>query len=126
MKQKLIHIDLDVEVDDTQYHGSALAKDGGESLGVPAGSISAVQAQQNYSLLYWQDKQQSKDYLLRQQISDLERQLEGANIVRCHRSWLVNWQKVQGVTGIAQGYAVAVVFLSHITNNIDSGNENWS
>lgn len=42
--------------------------------------------------------------MLRSSLSRLENQLEGQNIVRCHRSFIVNLDKVEKVTGNAQGY----------------------
>ena len=42
--------------------------------------------------------------LLRSSLSRLEKQIDQPHIVRCHRSYVVNINRVERVTGNAQGY----------------------
>ena len=64
-----------------------------------------VESADNYStIVYWEGDKLART-LLRSSLSRLEGQVPPASgVVRCHRSFLVNLQQVEKVTGNAQGY----------------------
>ncbi len=63
-----------------------------------------VEITDNYSTVFHQEEGRLKGELIRSSLHRLEKQLVGSQVVRCHRSYLVNLEKVQKVSGNAQGY----------------------
>jgi len=75
-----------------------------EELEISIDDLVLIESADNYSTVYYlqQGKMQSK--LLRSSLKRLEQQAKHENLLRCHRTYLVNLQKVMAVTGNAQGY----------------------
>ncbi|RYZ20584.1 MAG: LytTR family transcriptional regulator, partial [Sphingobacteriales bacterium] len=64
-----------------------------------------IESSDNYSTVVYLKNNQPVKTLLRSSLSRLETQLSGnAVLVRCHRSFIVNLENVEKVTGNAQGY----------------------
>lgn len=75
-----------------------------DTLRIPANNLLYIAASDNYcTVFYTEDDKQAKT-LLRSSLSRLENQISAPCIVRCHRSYLVNLDKVTSVSGNAQGY----------------------
>ena len=64
-----------------------------------------IESSDNYSTVFYQkeDGKLQKE-LIRSSLTRLESQISSENIVRCHRSFIVNLDKVEKITGNAQGY----------------------
>jgi hypothetical protein len=63
-----------------------------------------IESSDNYSTVFYQKGNTLQKELLRSSLTRLEGQVNLPNIVRCHRSYIVNLDKVEKVTGNAQGY----------------------
>lgn len=63
-----------------------------------------IESSDNYSTVFYQNDKSLQKELLRSSLTRLEGQINLPNIVRCHRSYIVNLDKVEKVTGNAQGY----------------------
>jgi len=63
-----------------------------------------IESSDNYSTVFFEKNKALHKELLRSSLTRLESQIEAENIVRCHRSYVVNLDKVEKVTGNAQGY----------------------
>jgi DNA-binding LytR/AlgR family response regulator len=63
-----------------------------------------IESADNYAVINYIESGQLKKELLRSSLTRLEKQIESESIVRCHRSFIVNLNKVEDVTGNAQGY----------------------
>jgi DNA-binding LytR/AlgR family response regulator len=63
-----------------------------------------IESADNYTVINYVESGQLKKELLRSSLTRLEKQVESESIVRCHRSFIVNLNKVEDVTGNAQGY----------------------
>ena len=63
-----------------------------------------IESSDNYSTVFYQKGDALHKELLRSSLTRLENQIDSPNIVRCHRSYIVNLDKVGKVTGNAQGY----------------------
>lgn len=63
-----------------------------------------VQSMENYCTLYYLDNNRINKQLFRISLSNLLIQIETHNIQRCHRSYIVNLDKVKNLKGNAQGY----------------------
>lgn len=81
-----------------------------DRLSVPAADLLYIESSDNYSTVVYLNNGQPARTLLRSSLSRLEGQLVSAPatghapLVRCHRSYMVNLEKVEKVTGNAQGY----------------------
>lgn len=63
-----------------------------------------IESADNYAVINYIESGQLKKELLRSSLTRLGKQVESESIVRCHRSFIVNLNKVEDVTGNAQGY----------------------
>lgn len=75
---------------------------------IQEGNILFAEAQQNYVAIYYKDGNNVKKELYRITLKELE-DLLGSDIVRCHRSYLVNLKQVENVKGNAQGLRLSMV-----------------
>lgn len=81
-----------------------------EDFSMPKDQVLFLKAANNYVEIYYQEGDQVKMHLLRNRLSKLEQQLSDKNIIRCHRSYLVNIEKAGRITGNAQGYKLHFPF----------------
>lgn len=87
-----------IEVAEKSKGVLALEGDGrGEILKLNGDQILYLQAQDNYVIIQYLDNHLLKNHLLRASLSKLEKQLAGTTIKRCHRSFLVNMDKVKTI-----------------------------
>lgn len=75
-----------------------------ESLTIPAQSLLYVQASDNYLDIFFEDKTVQR-HTVRATLKSAKKRLESFPFfLRCHRSYIVNLEKVYRITGNAQGY----------------------
>lgn len=75
-----------------------------ESITLPPTDLFFIESSDNYCTVVYRHKGQTDKVLLRSSLSRLEKQIQRPAIVRCHRSYVVNLDQVERVTGNAQGY----------------------
>ncbi|GAB3181155.1 LytR/AlgR family response regulator transcription factor [Telluribacter humicola] len=75
-----------------------------DSLIVIANQLLYIESADNYCMVVYEAEKEKKRELVRSSLSRLEEQIHAPDIVRCHRSYIVNLAKVGKVTGNAQGY----------------------
>lgn len=63
-----------------------------------------IESADNYSEVVFLQDEKIKKTLLRGSLSRFEEQAHQSDVVRCHRSYVVNLGQVESVTGNAQGY----------------------
>jgi LytTr DNA-binding domain len=63
-----------------------------------------IESSDNYSTIHFLKNNTLQKEVLRSSLSRLEAQIASPNIVRCHRSYIVNLDRVARVSGNAQGY----------------------
>lgn len=73
-------------------------------LELPTDALFFLQSSLNYVEVYFQIDDQLKKELIRNSFQKVEAQLISGQFIRCHRSYIVNLQKVNEVSGNAQGY----------------------
>ncbi len=66
-------------------------------------ALQCIEADKNYITVTELKENEPKHHLLRLSIIKAMEQIEDENIVRCHRSYVVNLKAVTGVTGNSQG-----------------------
>jgi DNA-binding LytR/AlgR family response regulator len=82
-----------------------VAENGKDTLQLNPAGLLAIESSDNYCTVFYVKKGQLAKELLRSSLSRLENQLgEGAPFARCHRSYVVNLDRVERVSGNAQGY----------------------
>lgn len=79
-----------------------------DTLTIPANNLLYIAASDNYCTVFHMENGKLNKTLLRSSLSRLESQINYSRIVRCHRSYLVNLDKVTSVSGNAQGYKLYV------------------
>lgn len=81
-----------------------IAENEKDSFEIPQRDLLFIESADNYAVINYVEGGKIKKELLRSSLTRLEKQLESEHIVRCHRSFIVNLNKVENVTGNAQGY----------------------
>ncbi|WP_261510943.1 LytTR family DNA-binding domain-containing protein [Chryseobacterium paludis] len=67
-----------------------------------------AQSLENYCAVYYNENHTVKKVLLRISSSKLLNQVETHTIKRCHRSYIINLNKVKNIKGNAQGYKLSI------------------
>ncbi|MGN6491477.1 MAG: LytTR family DNA-binding domain-containing protein [Agriterribacter sp.] len=81
----------------------------GDKLELPADSLLAVQALDNYVTVYWEKNERLNTTLLRNTLTNIALQIADVpHVFRSHRGWLVNTKKVMQVEGNAQGLRLTI------------------
>jgi len=75
-----------------------------DSLTIPLKKLLYIKAQQNYSEVFFIKDKQVSSKLIRITFRDIQKLLPQNQIIRCHRSYIVNHQNIVSVDGNAQGY----------------------
>lgn len=81
-----------------------IAENEKDSIELTTESLYFIESSDNYSTVFYEKSGKLQKELLRSSLTRLESQILSENIVRCHRSFIVNLDKVEKVTGNAQGY----------------------
>ena len=79
-----------------------------EALTVDSADLLLVKAADNYAEVLYLDGQETRTRLLRTSLSGLAQQLADTQVLRTHRSYLVNIGRVLQCTGNAQGFQLRV------------------
>ncbi len=83
---------------------SLVAENGKDKLMILPRHLCYIEADDNYITVVFQEGQKLRKELLRSSLGRIESQITASYIRRCHRSYMVNLQKVYRVSGNAQGY----------------------
>ncbi|AKD57740.1 LytR/AlgR family response regulator transcription factor [Spirosoma radiotolerans] len=75
-----------------------------DTLTVMSDDLLYIESSDNYCTIVHLKNAQAVKPLLRSSLSRLEKQIGNPHIVRCHRSYVVNLDRVERITGNAQGY----------------------
>jgi hypothetical protein len=75
-----------------------------DTLELAARQLYYLESADNYCLVVYQGEKETQRELVRSSLSRLAAQIENGQIMRCHRSYVVNLEQVVKVTGNAQGY----------------------
>lgn len=79
-----------------------------DTLTIPSDNLLYIESSDNYCTIVHLKNAQPLKPLLRSSLSRLEKQINNPHIVRCHRSFIVNLDRVERVTGNAQGYKLHI------------------
>jgi hypothetical protein len=79
-----------------------------ETLDLALSELLYVEASDNYSTVYWKNGQGVEKKMLRINLKNMESQLDNYFAIRCHRSFIVNINAIEHVTGNANGYKLGI------------------
>jgi DNA-binding LytR/AlgR family response regulator len=79
-----------------------------ERLKLNADDILYITAEDNYSRVVWTDGSKRREKVLRSTLKQMEVQLSGMDMLRCHRSYLVNCSRYK-LEGDSRGYRLSSV-----------------
>jgi TolB-like protein len=85
----------------------SIQSDTRESLEINLRKLVFVEAQENYSRIVWLEGDKIKEKLLRVTLKNIEGQIVGSNIIRCHRSYIINTNFPFSILGNSNGYRLA-------------------
>jgi len=85
---------------------SLISENQNEELVLSSDKLQYIESADNYSNVHFTEGGQTKSQLLRGSLSYFEKQIKSSHIRRCHRSYIVNFDKAREITGNAQGYRV--------------------
>ncbi len=71
---------------------------------VQENDIYFIESADNYCTFYYQNNSEIKSILVRATLKSVLEQIKSENVLRCHRSFIVNLKKVKEIKGNAQGY----------------------
>ena len=86
-----------------------------EAFSANSNEINFIQAANNYVEIHLTKDDTPQKVLLRNSLTDIEKQIFSDSILRCHRSYLVNIDNVSKISGNAQGYRLHFASLEDIT-----------
>lgn len=110
---KVIDIQIVTNVSDENLSNKSIkiiAENGKDFIEIEAKNLYYIESSDNYSTLYFLKNDILQKELIRSSLTRLETQIQLNYIVRCHRSFIVNLENVQKVTGNAQGYKLHLNF----------------
>jgi len=79
-----------------------------DNLSIYSTDILYLESADNYTQIAYLNNHKIRKELLRGSLKSFELQIHHPNIVRCHRSYIVNLAKVLEITGNAQGYKLGI------------------
>jgi adenylate cyclase len=82
-----------------------------EELTLNLNQLLYIEAQENYSRVVWIDHDELQERLLRVTLKNIETQIIDDNIVRCHRSYIINTKVRFTILGNSNGYRLKSKFL---------------
>lgn len=86
----------------------------GKQLELQLAQIRYIEAMQNYVSVTFVEAGELKKEMLRSTIANMEAQVNESAIIRCHRSYLVNLDSVNNVSGNAQGLKLRLTEVSDL------------
>lgn len=67
-----------------------------------------IEADDNYSTVFWKNGHGVEKKLLRVNLKNIENQLNNSFTIRCHRSYIVNVHAISAITGNTNGYKLQI------------------
>lgn len=74
-----------------------------EFLRIPANDLRYIESQDNYVMVYYKSLDAIEKKLLRSSLTKVEENLNDPNLIRCHRSYIINLNAVKHAKGNSRG-----------------------
>jgi hypothetical protein len=79
-----------------------------ESLTINLSELLFVEADDNYVTFFWKNKGSYQKKLMRMNLISVEKQINNSLIIRCHRSYMVNINFIESISGNTNGYKLKI------------------
>ncbi len=89
-------------------HEITIQSDTSETVNLHVKDLLYVEASDNYSTVYWRGETAVQKRMLRVNLKSIESQLGSSEVVRCHRSFMVNINAIRQVEGNTNGYRLSI------------------
>jgi DNA-binding LytR/AlgR family response regulator len=101
------------DINKSDLNKLTIYSDTSETLTLNLPDLLFIQADDNYSTVYWMEQKSVQKKLLRINLKNLEAQINNTFTIRCHRSFIVNVHAISSVTGNTNGYKLRVKETEH-------------
>lgn len=105
---------LHSETKDSKEENLELDAENGQGLTVNVADVRYVEAMQNYVTVWFLKDGKPHKEMLRSTIGSIEEQFQGTDVIRCHRSFLINVDSIEKVSGNAQGLRLQLLDVSDV------------
>jgi len=90
-----------------------LHSDTSETLDLHLPDLLFVEADDNYSTVFWKNGHGIQKKLLRVNLKNIESQINNSFTIRCHRSYIVNVNAISNISGNTNGYKLQILNTDH-------------
>ena len=90
-------------------HALTIYSDTSETLSLHLPDLLFIEADDNYSTIYWKNEQIIQKKLLRVHLKSIESQINNSFAIRCHRSYIVNVNAISNISGNTNGYKLQIL-----------------
>ena len=97
------------DITSTTKNLNFLAENEKDALDLPCHALLFIESMDNYSQFYYTENEKVVKLLLRGSLKHFELQISAENVVRCHRSFIVNLSNATHIEGNAQGYLLTML-----------------
>ncbi len=90
-------------------HALTIHSDTSETLNLHLPDLLFIEADDNYSTVFWRNGHGIQKKLLRINLKSIENQINNAYAIRCHRSYIVNVNAISNISGNTNGYKLQIL-----------------
>jgi len=107
--EKIKNLKKETQVKTMVNHSLTIHSDTSETLSLHLPDLLFVEADDNYSTVYWKNGDGIQKKLLRINLKNIESQINNSFALRCHRSYIVNVNAISNITGNTNGYKLQIL-----------------
>ena len=107
--EKIKSLKKEVAVKHSQNAPITLHSDTSETLDLHLPDLLFVEADDNYSTVFWKNGHGIQKKLLRVNLKNIESQINNSFTIRCHRSYIVNVNAISNISGNTNGYKLQIL-----------------
>lgn len=106
------------QMNDTFYDNNPMVKftdeKGNVRCSVKQQDLLYIQSADNYITIYYSDKDKLSHFMVRSSLKQIEQEMKLRNIIRCHRSYMVNYNRIKVLERTRDGVVARLDFESQI------------
>jgi hypothetical protein len=107
--EKIKNLKKDAPVKSHNSQALTIHSDTSETLDLHLPDLLFIEADDNYSTVFWKNGHGIQKKLLRVNLKSIENQINNAYAIRCHRSYIVNVNAISNISGNANGYKLQIL-----------------
>ena len=107
--EKIKSLKKEIAAKATVNHTLTIYSETSETLIFQLPDLLFIEADDNYSTVFWKNGQGIQKKLLRVNLKSIEGQINNSFAIRCHRSYIVNVNAISNITGNTNGYKLQIL-----------------